>query len=294
MHKLEYLLVKLLFALFKRISFNNGKRIAWLIYILVSKVIRYRRKVIIENLRRVYGTDLPRPVNQMLNGIYRNFVFLWMEFLQLRRLNPDNLEERITVHGAELIDQALADGKGVLFMSGHYGNFEWLGQYYAMKGYGVNGIAKRQSNRYVNQLIEDIRSTNGAKVVYTKNAMQDGLAVLANNELLAVVSDQDGRKRGVFVEFMGQPSSTPVGAAIFQMRSGAPIFMVLSVRKDYGKFEAFVEPVYSAEKREITDDEVLKITQAHTRVLEKWVRKYPEQWFWMHKRWKTPPPGAQQ
>jgi len=294
MHKIEYILVKLLFALFSRISFESGKRIAWFLYILVAKVIRYRRKVIIENLQRVYGTDLPRPLHKMLDGIYRNFVFLWMEVLQIRRLNPQNLKQRITINGSELIDQALQEGKGILFLSGHYGNFEWLGQYYAMKGYGVNGIAKRQSNRYVNQLIEDIRFTNGAKVVYTKNAMQDGLEVLANNELLAIVSDQDGRKRGIFVDFLGQPSSTPVGSAIFQMRSGAPMFMIVAVRKDYGQFEAFVEPVYQGDKREITDDEIYKITQAHTRALEKWIRKYPEQWFWMHKRWKTAPSETEQ
>ena len=294
MHKLEFFIVKLLFAIFSRISFESGKRVAWIIYILIAKIIRYRRAVIISNLQQVYGSDLPRPLNEMLNGIYRNFVFLWMEILQIGRLNPQNLEQRIQVHGSELIDQALNEGKGVLFLSGHYGNFEWLGQYYAMKGYGVNGIAKRQSNRYVNQLIEDIRFTNGAKVIYTKNAMQDGLEVLAKNELLAIVSDQDGRKRGIFVDFLGQPSSTPVGSAVFQMRSGAPMFMIVAVRKDYGKFEAFVEPVYSAEKREITDEEIYKITQAHTRVLEKWIRKYPEQWFWMHKRWKTSPPELKQ
>lgn len=294
MHKIEYILVKLLFALFSHISLKTGKWIAWLIYQLVWKVIRYRRKVIISNLTRVYGNNLPKPVNELLSGIYKNFVYLWMEFLQLARLTKDELEKRITVHNAELIDQALDEGKGVLFMSGHYGNFEWLGQYYGLKGYKVNGVAKRQSNHAVNKLIEDIRTANGVKVIYTKNAMKDGLAVLQNNELLAVVSDQDGRKRGVFVDFLGQPSSTPVGTAIYQMRSGAPILMIISVRKDYGEFEAFIEPVYSAEKREITDDEILKITQKHTQVLEKWVYKHPEQWFWVHKRWKTSPPENEQ
>jgi len=289
MHKLEYIIVKLLFEIFGHISFAAGKRIAWVFYVLVSKVFRYRRKTILDNLKLVYGSELPAPQQQLLSGIYKNFVYLWMEFLQLRRLRPENFDKHFKIHGTELIDEALKEGKGIIYMSGHYGNFEWMGQFYAMNGYPVNGIAKRQSNPYVNKFIEDIRRTNGANVVYIKNAMQEGPVLLAKNELFAIVADQDARHRGVFVDFLGQPSSTPVGPAVFQMRSGAPIFMIISVRKDYSKFEAFIEHVYSAEAREVTDEGILEITQLHTSVLEKWIRKYPDQWFWMHKRWKTKP-----
>ncbi len=289
MHKFEYAIVKLLFLIFGRLSFKAGKRAADVLCFLISKVMRYRRKVILSNLKRVYGNELPAPKKELLHEIYKNFIYLWMEFLQINRLRPDEIDNRINMHNIELVDEALKKGKGIIFMSGHYGNFEWIGQYFSMKGYPVSGIAKRQSNPYVNKLVEDIRATNNVKVVYTKNAMKDGLTVLARNELLAIVADQDGRKRGVFVDFLGQPSSTPVGPAVLHLRSGAPVLMVIPVRKAYGTFEAFIEPVYDGEPQPVTDKLIQQITQTHSAVLEKWIRKYPEQWFWMHKRWKTKP-----
>ena len=229
MHKIEYAFVKLIFLIFGNLSFKAGRRAADVLCFLVSKVLRYRRAVILSNLERVYGVNLPLPKEELLRKIYKNFIYLWMEFLQTGRLRPDEIDSHINMRGIELVDAALKEGKGIVFMSGHYGNFEWIGQYFSMKGYPVSGIAKRQSNPYVNKLVEDIRATNGVKVVYTKNAMRDGLALLARNELLAIVADQDGRKRGVFIDFLGQPSSTPAGPAVFHLRSGAPILMVISI-----------------------------------------------------------------
>ncbi len=290
MHKIEYALVKFIFLVFGRLSFKAGKRAADVLCLITRKILRYRRAVILENLSRVYGKAFPAPKEELLRGIYKNFIYLWMEFLQVSRLKSEEMDDYVNVHGREVLDDALKKGRGVIFMSGHYGNFEWIGQYFSMNGYPVNGIAKRQSNPYVNKLVEDIRTMNGIKVVYTKNAMHDGLALLARNELLAIVADQDGRRKGVFVNFLGQPSSTPVGPAVFHLRSGAPILMVISVRKAYGKFDVFIEPVYSGDAQPVTEEAIYRITQKHSAILEKWVRKYPEQWFWMHKRWKTKPP----
>lgn len=289
MHYLEYGLVRLLFWIFELISLKNGRRVALFLSFFIKNVLRYRRKTIIQNLTAVYGNHLPKPLPQLLNGIYRNFVFLWCEFLQLRKLHKDNLKEHFIVHGQEMIDAELAKGNGVIFLSGHYGNFEWLGQYFAILGYPVNGIAKRQSNGFVNDFIERLRSTNGARVIYKKQAMQQGLERLKNGELFALVADQDARKRGVFVDFMGIPASTPVGPAVLQMRTGMPIYMIVSIRKGYGRFEAYIERIYDGDAQQVNDKEIRNITAIHTSALEKWIYRFPEQWFWMHKRWKTKP-----
>ena len=287
MHKIEYLLVKSLFAIFSSISLNAGKRVAWVMYVLVSKIIRYRRKVILDNLRRVYGSELPAPEKQLLQGIYKNFVYLWMEFLQIERLTTQNIEDHFSVHNADIVDKALAKGKGLIFMSGHYGNFEWLGKYFVTKGYKVSGIAKKQSNPLVNDLIVKNRQSYGAGVIYTKQAMDEGLKALNRNEIVAIVADQDARKRGITIDFMGQPSSTAVGPAVFHLRSGAPVCFVISVRKDYGMFDTYVEEVEFNDPNGVSDEAILELTKKHTQALEKWIYKHPEQWFWMHKRWKT-------
>ncbi len=289
MHKLEYFLVRFFFFLFSHISINSGKHIAFVIYLLVSRVIRYRRKIIINNLHLVYGSRLPAPEKQLINAVYKNFVYLWMEFLQNRRLGMEAIDDRFVLHNKEIVDEALQKGRGLILISGHFGNFEWLGQYLGLKGYKISGIAKPQHNKLVNDLIVKNRTQFGVGVIYTTTAMQDGLAALARNEIIALVADQNARSRGVFVNFLGQPSSTAVGPAVFQMRSGAPMYLIISVRKEYGRFDVYFERIYEGPAREPTDDDILKITQLHSTALAKWVRQYPEQWFWMHKRWKTKP-----
>jgi KDO2-lipid IV(A) lauroyltransferase len=289
MHKLEYYIVKTLFYIFSRISIKSGRRLAMVLYFIIAKIIRYRKKVILDNLHRVYGDSLPDDKKRLLNNIYKNFVFLWMEFLQLTHLNKNNLADHFNFNDLDKLDRALSKGKGVIFMTGHYGNFEWLGQALILKNYHVWGIAKKQSNPYVNEFIEKIRRELGAEVIYTKNAMKEGLEVLKKNHLLAIVADQDAGKKGVFVDFLGQPSSTAIGPAVFHLRSGAPILCAVAVRKDYGKFDIYFEEVTHNIKYKINDKKIKEITQLHASVLGKWVLKYPEQWFWMHRRWKTKP-----
>jgi len=288
MHKLEYIIVKTLFGIFRVISFNTGKFLALILYFIISKLIRYRKKVILENLKLVYGDQLPQDRKLLLNSIYKNFVFLWMEFLQISKLNKKFFDRHFKLHNFEIVKKAFEDQKGIIMMSGHFGNFEWLGQMHALLGYKVSGIAKIQSNLYVNELIEKIRTKFGVGVVYTKTAMRDGQELLKRNEILALVTDQDAHKKGIFVDFLGIPSSTAVGPAIFHFRTGAPIIFAISVRKDYGVFDVYFEEVCSASEIEEPDQERIKqITQLHTDALDKWIRKHPDQWFWMHRRWKT-------
>lgn len=258
---------------------------------LIGTIFHYRRKVVIANLHLVYGQQLPFPKKQLLQAIYRNFAYLWMEVLQSPRLTKQNLQERIRLHNREVLDNALAKGKGLILITAHLGNFEWIAHLFAYHGYKMNAIAKRQSNPYVNAFIENIRTRSGTKVIYTKEATKKGLEVLKKNEILGFVADQDARQRGVFVEFMGQPSSTAVGPAVFHLRSAAPICMIIVIRRDYGRFDVYFEDVLDGlpEPQKVTDQRIREITRLHTSKLEKWVRQYPGQWFWTHRRWKTQP-----
>ncbi|MBD3223081.1 MAG: hypothetical protein GF313_00010 [Caldithrix sp.] len=289
MHKIEYRIVQLLLKFFNYLSFKAGKRMALILYFFIAHVFRYRRRVIKDNLHRVYKSRWPKPPKELINLIYKNFVFLWMEFLQSKKLSRDNLQQHFKLHNEEMVEEALSKGHGVILISGHFGNFEWLGRMHGLMGHPVNGIAKAQSNPYVNELVEKHRSDENVKVIYTREAMEKGVKALQNNEILAIVTDQDARKRGIFVDFLGYPSSTAVGTAVFHLRTGAPIISIISVRRDYGQFEVYYEKVAEGEPTAVTDEKVRHITQQHTKALEKWVLKYPEQWFWMHRRWKTKP-----
>jgi len=289
MHRLEYLIAKLLFTIFNTISLSAGKRIAFISYIFVAKIIRYRRSVILNNLKRVYGDDLPMDKKILLRGIYKNFIYLWMEYMQVSWGKRESMIRNCTFHNLEYVDKALELGKGLIMMTGHFGNFEWFAYVMAMQGYKVSGIAKRQSNPYVNEIIHKIRRRFGTQVIYVNTAMKDGLKALNNNEIIGLVADQDAKQRGIFVDFLGQSSSTAVGPAVFHLRSGAPIIFCIAIRRDYGKFDVYINPPFEVVDGPVTDEKIRNITETHVTELEKCVLKYPEQWFWTHRRWKTSP-----
>jgi KDO2-lipid IV(A) lauroyltransferase len=289
MHKTEYYITAALFALFKNISLKNAKRIADILCFIIAKIIRYRRDVIISNLNLVYGDHWPDHKKKLINDIYRNFTYLWVEFLQNDHVINGAAAESFQVHHWEVLEKALALGKGAIIITGHFGNFEWLGQYISKRGIVVNGIAKRQSNPYVNELVERNRSAKNIRVIYVKDAGEAIPKALKRNELVALVADQDAKEKGVFVNFLGQKSSTPVGPAVYHFKTGAPLVFGISVRKDYGKFDFYFEEINIEPFDELTKETIKKITQLHASILEKWTLQYPQQWFWVHKRWKTKP-----
>lgn len=289
MHYIEFLFVKGLLKLFSKISVNWGRRIAVLLYFILHYVVRYRRNVIEHNLQLVYGARQPFNKKKFYRAIYKNFIFLWMEFLQVNRLDRNYIDKHFRFYGLDAVERACAKGNGAIMVTGHFGNFEWEGQALGLLGYDVYGVAKRQSNARVNDLIEDMRTTSKVHVIYKNNAMQESIEALENNGLVALISDQDAKSKGVFVDFMGIPSSTPKGAAVLHLRSGAPIIFTISLRRAYGQFDIYFEEIEGNGVSEVTEEKIFKITQKFTTNLERWVRKYPEQWFWMHRRWKTGP-----
>ncbi len=290
MKNVEYVLVRSLFFVFSRLSFKWGKRLALLLTFVVEKLIRYRRSVILDNLHKVYGTHLPRPKNELLHEIYKNFVFLWMEFLQSNRLNSQSVSKRMHIKNPQVLQVVRRRESGFIFISGHFGNFEWLGQCMALSDLPpITAIAKKQSNLKVNRFIVQMRERNGLRIVYTKEAMREAEQALRRKEIVAIAFDQDARKKGVFVNFLGLPSSTAVGTAVLHLRTAAKIVLLIALRKDYAQFEVYLQEIAIPRLEGDTETKIRTITQIFTSEFEKWVRRYPEQWFWMHKRWKTQP-----
>ena len=289
MKTIEYLVVKFLFFVFSRLSIKNGKRLALLFTYLVEHVFRYRRQVILSNLHRVYGEQLPLPEKKFLHKIYKNFVFLWMEFLQLNHFNAQTIKQFMHFKNPKVIQHLEKREKGAILYSGHFGNFEWLGHALALQGLPIWAIAKKQSNQKVDRFIMKLRERFGMKIVYTKQARAVCEQALKNKELVAIVFDQDARKRGVFVDFLGQPSSTAVGTAVLHLRTNAEIVLLIALRRDYAKFDVFAKIIEPPPRSGDLQQDILNITQKISSEFEVWVRKYPEQWFWMHRRWKTQP-----
>lgn len=292
MYKIEYILLKIVNFFFSVISIKTAEKAAYVLAFFISNIIRYRRKVILGNLHKVYGDELPDKPSTLLKNIYLNFTFLWFEVMQSSKINTNNFNEHFSFHGLEIVEDLLSENKGIILVTGHFGNFEWTKIVFGIKKYPLNAVVKKQHNPYIDAYMNDIRESLGGKAIYMKQALKDGIKLLRKNKILLVVGDQDAKEKGVFVDFLGIPSSTALGTAIFHLRTQSPILFIAMIRKSYAHFDVYFEKVEVPPDLKFSDEAIFQITQAHTKVLDKWIRKYPEQWFWMHKRWKSKPSSA--
>jgi KDO2-lipid IV(A) lauroyltransferase len=157
-----------------------------------------------------------------------------------------------------------------------------LGSWLGKNGYPVWGIIQRQGNRGADIFFQELRESYGMKHLYRKSSLDNMYKLLKENNMLILASDQDAKKRGVFVKFFGQSSSTPKGSAIFHMRSGAPMVFSVAHREKDGTI------VVSFSKIELNGSTSIEtITQTYTNLLEEKVREFPDHYFWFHRKWKT-------
>jgi len=218
---------------------------------------------------------------RMLKRVYNHFGQIFVDALRLDSINTEVL---ITVENIHLIDRALADGKGLIGLSGHFGNWEMIAIWFARKGYQFYPVIRSQKNRGADRFFMQLRRRIGTFPLYTRTSPQEIIHILRKGKIVALVSDQDARRRGVFVRFFGMSTSTPKGAAIFHLKTGAPLIMAFCYRKGDGTYHLRFEQI-PVEVEE--GDPVTIITQRFTSRLEDEIRKRPEQYFWFHRRWKT-------
>jgi KDO2-lipid IV(A) lauroyltransferase len=193
--------------------------------------------------------------------------------------------------GEEHVRAALAMGRGMIFLTGHLSNFELAGAVVA-RTFPMAFFAKPLSNPGAEEWITAIRRRAGLDVLQPGAGVRDVIRRLRAGGTVAMLADQDARRDGVFVPFFGKPASTPVGPASFSLMTGAPIVFCTCARATDGRLELRFTPglVPAGDARD--PEAVRALTARHTALLEAAVRERPAQWFWLHKRWKTPPQEA--
>jgi len=215
----------------------------------------------------------------------KSYSFFMEQFLFFFGFPESYSQTNIQVENKKLIDDALKQKKGVLYITGHFGFWEcnifWLGK----QNYPLTGVAQKQKNKGAHQFFKKKREWSGVKHIFRKDSLEKMNKVLDDGGILGLISDQDAKNRGVFVRFFNILSSTPKGAARFYQHKGSiPIFGVCS-KAGHNQFLIKLKDI---PKESWADTEAF--TQAYTQLLENEIRINPEQYFWWHNRWKTPPP----
>ena len=248
------------------------------VYNLLFHLLRIRRKVVLENLERAFPDKEKSWYNNIATRCYKFYVEDFLEFLSFPRYFNT---EKIHFNNLEILDDALKENKGVIFVSGHFGSFDKLLYGLSRKGYPLCGVAYKQNDGNADQFFKNIREKYMQRQLYKGGSSTDLKTALKNNEILVLLSDQDARGRGKFVNFFDIPSSTPAGAAILHKQ---PLFLAVffAITQNKDQYDVDFKKINASNTLNID-----QIIQEYTFELENAIKKSPEQYFWFHKRWKT-------
>lgn len=248
------------------------------------------RSITLSNLNDVFGEDILEN-KRIAKDVFRNIAKNGADWIRFLSCNAKNVSKLVTeVEGLENLDQALARGKGVILLASHFGNWELLSIYLYSNGYSGSIVAKRIYFEKYDKLINQLRRKFGANIVYRDDSPKKLLRILKSGGMLGILADQDVDSiEGTFVDFFGKPAHTPVAPVKIGMVTGASLVPAFMIRKSDNTYKLSVEKPIELVAGENKEESIKKYTQAWTDVLEKYVKRYPEQWVWMHSRWKTQP-----
>lgn len=292
-HRVEYAAMRGLIAGLNRLPWKTACAIGENLGELLYRPLRIRRFVVERQIAAAFPELDEQRVKKLARASYRHLGRTAVEASLLPTLDRDALLGLVEI--AEGWDQLLSrpeESKGTLLVAAHHGNWELLGGYLAARGLNPEVIVRGADNRLFEDYLNENRSRLGLEVVHDSAAVKRITKAMREGRYMAMLADQ-----GVlglassFVPFFGRPAKTPRGFAVFALRFDVPVYFMDMLRLPSGRFRVIFEPVQierTGDRERDTDSMVAE----YSRILEKWVREYPEQYFWQHRRWRRQPEGT--
>jgi len=287
---LIYILLRLLFAFIgtinRRIAFSIFEALGLTAYCLAGKL----RKRTFKQLKRVFGNQSSdAQIRKMAREVFLNLARNTVDAIRLRKYSPQTIERLVRANGLEKIDRLLKNGKGLLLLTGHIGNWELLAAYMAHKGYPLHVIAAPLYDSRLDKMLVENRQHFGARVIARgASATRKILQALRKNEIIGILIDQDSKTyEGVFVDFMGKEAVTPAGPVFLAMKTNTPLIpFAIHIEKDY----RHVVDIGDEIQLEMSGDPKRDLetnAQRCSKAVEQLILRHPTQWIWVHNRWKT-------
>ncbi len=267
-------------------AYSLAKHLGWVIY----RVNKRHRLVAHDNIAKAYpGQFSDAQIDAMVRQVYVHFCRLLMEIVLMpRKLHISNWKNYATLEGSQAMMGALLADRPLLIVTGHFGNWEIAGYALNLFGFRTHAIARPIDNPYLDQYLRDFREGTGQKILAKQGDFDQIEKVLADGGTLATLADQDAGERGVFVPYFGRPASTHKAVALMAMEHKVPMVVCGTMLKGE-KYHIVPADVIFPEEYERSPEAIKEITQRFTSDLEQLVRQAPEQYFWVHRRWKSQP-----
>lgn len=289
-HVVEYALFQCLGFIIRLLPLYLVHKTGFAIARLAYPFLKSRRNVALRNLQNAFPEMYAERREQIAFHSFQNISATFIELLWLQNLTKDGIKQRVCIDNFGLLEQLLERKKGIVFLTAHFGSWELAIQAISIfTDTLVCTIAKSQSNALVDRLINRWRELFGLKIVPMGVSVREILRTLQQGGIVALAADQTAPKESVSVEFFGRRVPTFQGPAVFCLKTGAPIILGCAVRQENGNYKMHLVHVPSDDLDGSSDENILELTRRQVHMTEEIIRQYPEQWMWMHKRWKHVP-----
>jgi Kdo2-lipid IVA lauroyltransferase/acyltransferase len=284
---IEYTLVRGLYRAARGLSFRTATGIGKALGTFAYRILGFRKAVTLDNLRHAFPESTEEERRAIALGAYRSYGKAMVQAFWTAGASKEDLVAILTIADETPLRQALAEGKGVLLLSGHFGSWELLASSFRLRTGAPNVvIAQTQRNRRVGELVDGIRARFDVEVVPMGMGTREVIRALRNGKVIGLLGDKSGPKESVFVNFFGRPAATHRGTAALALKLRVPILFVAIVRQPDETYRAEYQPIDYSDLRDSSEETIRQLTQRHVAVLERYIRLHPDQWLWMHKRWK--------
>jgi len=291
--RLEYVaawpFIKILGILPRPLARAFGIGLAWIVYVLHVRL----RRVGMRNLALAFPEKTTQQRARILRQEFTSLGRQLAEVCQFPRYTPSNVDDVVVYDGLENFDGAFARKKGVLFLTAHFGGWELSAFTHSLHGHWMHVVMRPMDNVYLNRMISTYRTMHGNKTVDKDNFVRGLLSAMKAGEVVGILMDTNMTlPQGIFVNFFGIPACTASGLARIALRTDAAVVPTFTIwDAEIGKYRLRFDPALELVRTGNLEADIRANTQKFTSIIEHYVRKYPEQWLWVHRRWKTRPEG---
>jgi KDO2-lipid IV(A) lauroyltransferase len=288
-----YVFVRLLVAVVQALPLSACEQGAGWLATLFSHVLRIRRDVVEENLRTAFPNMTPAEREAIAWRMWRHLFLMAAEIAHTpRKVHETNWREHSQIVNVELFVRTLLSGRPLVLISAHFGNFELGGYLMGLFGFPTYTVARRLDNRYLDRFVNDFRGRTGQYILPKRGSRELIQAVLERGGILTLLGDQAAGEKACWVDFFGRPASTHKAVALFSLGNGAPT--MVSYARRIGAplhYEVGPEAVCDPREPDFSYGSIPLLAQWYTDHLEQLVRRSPDQYWWLHRRWKGEPPA---
>jgi len=286
-----YIFSRLLMGFFRLLPYGFagwlGEGIGRLFYCFDKR----HRLIAIDNLRLSFtGEKTELELQDILIRLYKNFGRGLIETTCLAKMNGDQIKSLTEMTGLEHYEAAHQQGKGVILLSAHFGNWEWMGVALSVYGIEMHAVMRPMNNPYLDKLVQGWRTRFGNVLLNKRTDSGQIIKLLREGVAMGFLLDQNVRLRqAVFVDYFGRPAATNKALATIALRTDAPVLPTFIIKKPDG-YKLVIEKALVLPRTGRLKTDLLEITALFTKVIEGYVRQYPDHWLWLHRRWRTRPP----